>query len=122
MKQLLFSILLASAAAVASAADSPVTGTWKIHNSIAGNENDMTCTLAQKESELTGSCQTDQGAVNIAGKVDGKKVNWSFKIDYNGSPLTLTFVASVDAADKFAGTVTVEEYSIDGEFTATLSK
>lgn len=122
LKPLLFSVLVASAV-VAGAVDTPsVNGSWKVHNSIAGNESDMACTFTQKDNDLTGSCQGESGVVNVTGKVDDKKVSWIYKSEYNGSPITLTYTGSLDAADKFSGTVKVEEYGVDGDFTATLSK
>ncbi len=120
MKAFLSSLVLVSVAAVAPAADnSVVAGKWQVHISIAGNENDMTCTMAQKDSDLTGACNSDQGTVNISGKVDGKNITWIYKSEYNGGPITLTYKGTLAAANKISGTVTVEEYSVDGEFTAT---
>ncbi|MFN7998816.1 MAG: hypothetical protein U0Q18_34650 [Bryobacteraceae bacterium] len=102
-----------------AADNSSVTGKWKVHNSIVGNESDMACTLTQKDADLTGACSSEQGTVNITGKVDGKNVSWIFKSEYNGGPITLTYKGTIDAANKISGTVTVEEYSAEGEFTAT---
>jgi len=101
---------------------SSVSGKWQVHNNIAGNESDMACTLTQKDADLTGTCSSSKGDVNISGKVDGKNVNWVYKSEYNGGPITLTYKGSVEAADKINGTVSVEEYGVDGEFTATQSK
>src|SRR5437763_15814410 len=70
-------ILLASAAALATAADNTsLSGKWQVHSSIAGNDNDQACTFTQKDNDLSGTCSSDKGAVNITGKIDGKKVNW----------------------------------------------
>ncbi len=122
MKTLL-SFLLLSAATAALAADNPgITGKWQIHNDIAGNESEMACSLTQKDSDLTGSCTSEQGAVNITGKVDGKKVSWTYKSEYNGGPITLTYSGTVQSAEKITGSVNVEEYSAEGEFTATQTK
>ncbi len=121
MKTVFFCLVLVSAASVF--ADNPsLNGKWKVHNSISGNESDMECTLTQKDDVLTGTCTTEQGAATINGKVDGKKVNWVFKSEYNGSPITLTYKGTLEAADKVSGTVNVEEYSVEGDFTATLAK
>lgn len=124
MKSLLLSFLLTSATVVATAADAPtVTGKWAIHNNIAGNENDMSCNLTQNAADLTGDCTAESGSVKVTGKVDGKNVSWVYKSEYNGSPITLTYKGTLDtAANKITGTVNVEEYSVDGEFTATQSK
>jgi hypothetical protein len=123
MRSLLLSLLLASAAFAAKAADDkPVVGTWKVHINIAGNESDVACTFNQKDSELTGSCKGEQGPINITGKVEGKKVSWTYKIEYNGSPLTLIYGGNLDSDEKMSGTVKVDEFSVEGDFTATLSK
>jgi hypothetical protein len=123
MKTILVSLLLVSAAAVASAGDNPsLSGKWQVHNSISGNESDQGCTFTQKDSDLTGSCSSDNGTVKISGKVDGKKVTWSYKSEYNGTPLTVTYEGIVESATKITGSVTVPEFSADGDFTATQSK
>ncbi len=57
MKSVLLSILLASSALTLAAGDNPsLNGKWQIHNDISGNESDMACTFAQKDSQLTGTC------------------------------------------------------------------
>jgi hypothetical protein len=122
MKSLLFSFLFASMAIVATADNPSATGKWQIHNSIAGNESDMACDWTQKDTDLTGSCSSDHGSVNVTGKVDGRNVNWVYKSEYNGGPITLTYKGTLDSTSKISGTVTVEEYAVDGEFTATQSK
>ncbi len=120
MKQI---ILLLSAAALAFAADNaPVAGKWEVHSNIAGNENDSACTFTQKDSELSGSCSSDKGSVTITGKVDGKKVTWSYKSEYNGTPLTVNFEGTVNADNKITGSVNVPEFSAEGDFTASPSK
>ena len=112
-----------TAAALATAADnSSLSGKWQVHTSVAGNDNDQACTFTQKDNDLTGECSSDNGPVNITGKVDGKKVTWSYKSEYNGSPLTVNFEGTLNADNKIAGTVSVPEYSADGDFTATPSK
>ena len=122
MKTLLLSFVLASAA-IAAASDTPsLSGKWQLHNNISGNESDQACTFTHTGSELTGSCSSDQGTVNITGKVEDKKVNWIYKSEYNGSPITLTYKGTLDSTNKISGSVRVEEYDAEGEFTATPSK
>ncbi|MGA8939100.1 MAG: hypothetical protein WB439_08045, partial [Acidobacteriaceae bacterium] len=93
-----------------------------VHDSIAGNDTESDCTFAQKDADLTGSCTTDQGAVTITGKVDGRKITWSYKSEYNGSPLTVTHEGALGTDNKITGTASVPEYSVDGDFTATQVK
>ena len=123
MRSLLLYFGLVCVATLALADDTPsLTGKWQVHNSIAGNESDQACTFTQKETDLTGSCTSDKGTVEISGKVDGKKVSWSYKSEYEGTPLTVKYEGTVESATKLSGSVSVPEFSADGEFTATQSK
>jgi len=124
MKLLVLPLLLASASALTFAADkASLSGNWQVHSSIAGNDNDQSCTFTQKENELAGTCTTNENKnVNITGKVDGKTVTWSYKSEYNGSPLTVNFEGKLDSDSKITGITSVPEYSVDGDFTATQSK
>jgi hypothetical protein len=123
MKKIAALLLLACAVAFAHAQDSSssVTGKWKVHSSIAGNESDSECTFTQKDNDLTGTCALEQINVKIAGKVDGKKVNWSYDTEYNGNPLTVKYNGTLDAG-KITGDVLVVQYEVTGDFTATPSK
>jgi hypothetical protein len=121
---LVLAIALASASVAALAADNPsISGKWTVHANIAGNESEALCTFTQKDTELTGTCKTDNGEGQAAGKVDGTKVTWSYKSEYNGSPLTVKYSGTFDsAANKISGAVDVEEFGVDGDFTALPSK
>jgi len=121
MRTPLLITVLAFAAVAARAADkAPLSGTWKTHSSIAGNESDGECTLTQTDSDLSGTCKTAEGKdAKASGKVDGDKIAWSFDSDYNGTPLTIKYEGKLDAAaGKIAGTVTVDPFGVGGEFTA----
>ena len=115
--------LFAFGAALVCAADAPLlTGKWHVHNSISGNESDQICTFTQKEAGISGSCTSERGTVEIAGKVDGNKISWSYKSEYEGTPLTVNYQGVIDAAAKINGSVSVPEFSADGDFTATPEK
>jgi autotransporter translocation and assembly factor TamB len=114
MKKLAVTILLASAFAFAQAQDSSITGKWKIHSSIAGNDSDATCTFAQTGNDLSGTCPRPQGEVKFTGKADGNKLTWSYQMDYNGSPLTMKYEATLDTG-KMTGTVTVDPFGVSGD-------
>jgi len=120
MRSLILLALLASAAVTSMAADNAsLTGKWKIHQSVMGNESDSDCTFTQKDNDLTGSCTADQGSGKVTGKIDGAKVSWSYDTEYNGSPLTVKFTGTLDSTGKIAGAVSVEQFGVDGDFTAT---
>jgi hypothetical protein len=125
VKILLLSALLVSSALPALAADNAsLTGKWKIHISVAGNESDRDCTLTQKDDAISGTCSGgEKKEVQVTGKVDGTKVNWSYESEYEGSPITVKYSAQLNVIDgKFAGTVYVDPYGVDGDFTAVAEK
>lgn len=118
MIAVLFSLLLA--------AQTPesvnLSGKWEVYSSIAGNENRSLCSFTHKAGELTGSCEGSRGTVEISGKVEGTAVSWMYKSEYDGSPLTVRFKGKLESATRIAGAVSVEEFNVDGDFTATLAK
>jgi hypothetical protein len=122
MKKLLASYALLFASFAFAAGATSLTGQWTIHNSIAGNESDQECKFVQTDDKLTGSCKSDDKEVEITGSVDGKKVTWKYESDYNGSPLTLTYTATLDDSEKISGGVEVQPFGVTGDFTATPSK
>ncbi len=121
MRTLLLSVLLASAAATSLAADNAtLNGKWKIHNDFSGNESDVTCNFTQKDKDLSGSCTTDSGDKPVSGKVDGKTITFQYDSEYQGTALTAKYSGALDSAGtKLSGTVSVEAFSAEGDFTGT---
>jgi hypothetical protein len=117
-------LLMSSTLSSLAADNPPLTGKWKIHSSIAGNESDSECTLTQKGNDISGTCKTAEGKDSKAtGKVDGVEVTWSFESDYNGTPLTIKYKAKLDATvGKITGTVGVDPFGVEGDFTAVTGK
>ncbi len=113
------STLLFAASAVA--ATPSLTGQWSVHNSIAGNESDQTCKFVETDNKITGTCKGEESDkdAQVTGSVDGNKVTWKYDMDYNGSPLTLTYTATLDDSGKVAGNVEVDPFGVSGDFTAT---
>ncbi len=124
MRTLFLSILLASASAWAASADNvSLSGKWKIHSNVAGNESDAQCTFTQQDTALSGNCATENGDKPLSGQVDGQKITWSYDSDYEGTPLTVKFSGTMDsAAPKLSGSVSVEQFQVDGDFTGVPSK
>jgi hypothetical protein len=113
-------LLLLATTAFAAGAD--LSGKWQIDRNASGNQSRQDCTFVQKANELTGTCSSDGGPVEMKGKVDGKSVTWTYKGDSAGGPVTVVYTGTLDADGKIAGTVTAVEFSVEGEFTATRSK
>ena len=119
----LLTFLLVAAAALAPAAEeTSLTGKWQIDRNAAGNQSRQDCALTQKSNDVTGTCNSDSGTVEISGKVDGKNVTLTYKGDSAGGPVTVVYKGTIDSADKIVGTVTALEFSVEGEFTATRAR
>jgi catechol 2,3-dioxygenase-like lactoylglutathione lyase family enzyme len=112
-----FALLFASSAFGAQ----NLTGQWAIHQNIAGNESDQPCKLVVTDNKITGSCKSQGKDLPVTGTVDGNKVIWQFQAEFNGSPITLIYTATLDDSNKIAGTVEVQPFGITGDFTATTS-
>ena len=115
----LLAILFAATPAVAADA---LSGKWQIHQSIVGNDSDLSCTFTQTGEDLAGTCDSPTGAVKITGKVSEKKVTWTVQTEYNGAPLTLKYAGTFASDTKMTGTVSVDPYAVEGEFTAAPAK
>jgi hypothetical protein len=110
-------VLLTASTVLEAQTTASVTGKWKMHT-VMVQESDSTCTFTQKDTELTGTCEGDNGKNDITGKVEGNKVTWSFKTEYAGSPLTVSYEGKLDPDAKMAGATHVAEMGLDGDFTA----
>jgi len=122
MKSSLLYVLAVLLAAIPAVAADEVSGKWQIHQSIVGNEADLSCTFTQTGDDLAGTCDSPTGGVKVTGKVAEKKVTWTYQSEYNGSPLTMKYSGTLASATKMTGTVNVDPYGVEGEFTATSAK
>jgi hypothetical protein len=123
MKKLFTSIVLISSMSASAFAFAPsIVGKWSIHQNIMGNESDQQCTIAVSDNKISGSCKAGDKEIPIKGTVDGNNVTWSYDTEANGGTVTLTYKATLDKEDKFAGTVDVAPYNVSGDFTATAAK
>lgn len=116
--------VLISAVAVAMAAENAsVEGKWQVHSTIAGTQYESTCSLKQKDAELSGTCTAADGAEkDVTGKVEGKKIAWSYKSEYDGTPITVNHDGNLGADNKITGSVSVPEFGADGDFIAEQAK
>lgn len=122
MKKLFVSTALLFASSAFAAGGPGLSGQWSVHNRIAGNESDQECKFVQTDDKLTGTCKSNDKEVQITGSLDGRKITWTYESDYNGSPLTLTYTATLGDSEKIAGSVEVEPFGVKGDFTAAPKK
>jgi hypothetical protein len=117
---LAFGVVLLATSAFAVGAD--LTGEWTISQSVAGNDSQQPCKFVQTGTKLTGTCKGAAGEVEITGTVEGNKATWKFDSEYQGTPLTVRYTATLDGTNKISGSVDVDPFGVSGEFTATPAK
>ncbi len=119
MKKLFASSVVLFASSAFAAGAPGLTGQWSVHNNIAGNESDQACTFSVADNKISGSCKSTEGKdLPVTGTIDGNKVTWQFKSDYNGTELTMVYTASLDDSGKISGSVEVQPFGVSGDFTA----
>ena len=123
MKAIQLILLTLFVSVVSVSAQTSIAGEWQIQRAVGGNESTQTCRFTQKESELTGTCDSPGGVVQLSGKVDAKNVTWTVKQESSqGGTVTVVYRGTLESDTKMSGTVTAVEYSVEGEFKATKSK
>lgn len=100
--------------------DVSISGVWKVTGDIQGVRVDRDCTFTQEGKKLTGICKanTKKESSQATGEIDGKKITWTYKSDYNGNELTITFTGKLDDTSQIKGTIDVDPASLTGTFTA----
>ena len=117
-RSILFATILIASFQAATAAD--VSGSWHVIGSVADNPIDTTCTLSQKDNVLTGACvRKDEKSVDAAGSVKDQSIEWHYTSEYNGAPITVTYSGKLGKDGTISGTILVDPYNAEGEFTAT---
>ena len=122
MKKLLAigAVLFACAAFAAGVPN--LSGSWAVHQNVAGNESDQECKFVQTDNKLTGTCKGQEKDLEIKGAIEGNKLTWQYESEYNGTPLTVKYTATLDDSGKISGTVDVDPFGVTGDFTAIPSK
>jgi hypothetical protein len=110
------SLLLAFTLAALPLAAADVSGVWKVDGDVAGNPVKPACTLKQEDTALSGVCKSELGDSPLKGKVDGKKVMFSYDIEFQGQKYTLSYVAELISDTELKGTIDVGVAA--GDFTA----
>jgi hypothetical protein len=120
MKKLFTFTALLFASTAFAAATPNLTGKWTIHQSVAGNDSDQECNFVQTDNQLTGTCKSQDGKdVPLKGNIEGSKLTWQYDSEYNGTPLTVKYSATLDDSSKISGSVEVDPFGVSGDFTAT---
>ena len=97
---------LCSSAALAQAKPAPdtVAGLWNASMETPGGTSTFQLDLKVLGDTLSGTVKRARGDVPLSGSVKDNVVDFSYSIDYNGNPFTLTVHATV-RGDTMSGTV-----------------
>jgi len=98
-----------------------VTGKWLFNVTTDAGTGTPTVTLKQQGDSLTGhySSQT-LGEADLKGTVKDKKIAFMFRIELQGTPLTVNYAGTVESNDAMKGTVDIGG-AASGTFTAKRS-
>jgi len=95
-----------------AAQSSPVDGEWDASMNTPGGPRPFKLVFKLDGEKLTGTAKRANGDVALAGTVKGDDINFSYTIDYNGNPVTLSFSGKVKG-DSMGGTVYFNESASD---------
>lgn len=87
-----------------AAAQSSVAGEWDAMMNTPGGSVPLKLIFVVDGDKLTGTAKRSRGDVALVGTVKGSDISFSYTIDYNGSPFTVSFSGKVDG-DKINGAV-----------------
>ncbi len=94
-----------------------VSGKWKGEVEVAGNSATPEFTFQQADTVLTGTYKGMLGEAPINGTVEGKKIRWAIKVNYDGNPITITYAGTLESDTLIKGTVDFAGQA-EGTFTA----
>jgi hypothetical protein len=97
-----FGLMLTSS--VSASAQTSVAGEWDAVMNTPGGSVPLKLIFAVDGEKLTGTAKRSRGDVALVGTVKGSDIAFSYTIDYNGNPFTVSFSGKVDG-DKINGVV-----------------
>jgi len=98
MRALLLSLVMAAVVAVPTASAqgaAQVAGEWNASMNTPGGPRAFKVIFVQKGDSLSGTVKRASGDVPLKGSVKGNEVTFAYTIDYSGSAITLTVIATV---------------------------
>ncbi len=115
---MLLAVALLTAMHTAAAADS-LPGVWQITGEVSGRPLNVTCTIKQAGTALSGSCTsvTDTPAA-LTGEVKDGKVTFQYPTDYQGQVLTVVYSGTLTSPPQIKGTIEVKPMGAMGTFSA----
>jgi len=117
MKRALFSafVLFGLALMIAGgvSAQKSVEGEWDGMFNTPGGARPFKFVLKVDGEKLSGTAKRSSGDVPLTGTIKGSDIAFSYTINYNNDPVTLTYTGKVEG-DSMSGTVMFNETAGDG--------
>ena len=118
MRKLLQLVLMLAMTSVAAIA-SDISGKWEAAVETDAGSGSPTFVFKQDGEKLSGTYSGQLGEAKLAGTVEGDRVEWSFKVSFNGDDFTVKYAGTLDGGAKMKGTV---ELGTAGKGTFTAEK
>ena len=91
---------VAPSAAIAAAPTADISGTWTTSFDSQVGTQTYTYDLKVEGETLTGHSKSNLGESDLTGTVDGDKVTFVENLDYQGTPLAITYTGQIVSADE----------------------
>ena len=91
-------VALAPSAAIAAAPSADISGTWATEFDSQVGKQTYTYTFKVEGNTLTGHSKSNLGESDLTGTVDGDKVTFVENLDYQGTPLAITYTGQIVSA------------------------
>lgn len=85
-------------AAIAAAPSADISGTWATEFDSQVGKQTYTYTFKVEGNTLTGHSKSNLGESDLTGTVDGDKVTFVENLDYQGTPLAITYTGQIVSA------------------------
>ena len=110
-------VTLSRVASAQTDAKADVTGKWLFNVTTNAGTGTPTVTFKQQGDSITGhySSQT-LGEADLKGTVKDRKINFNFRVEIQGTTLTVTYSGTVEGNDAMKGTI-----DIGGQATGTFT-
>ena len=93
-------VALAPSAAIAAAPSADISGTWATEFDSQVGKQTYTYTFKVEGGTLTGHSKSNLGESDLTGTVDGDKVTFVENLDYQGTPLAITYTGQIVSANE----------------------
>ena len=93
-------VAIVPSAAIAAAPTADINGTWTTEFDSQVGKQTYTYTFKVEGGTLTGHSKSNLGESDLTGTVDGDKVTFVENLDYQGTPLAITYTGQIVSANE----------------------